>query len=89
MSNAIRKVERGVVRKQSTRGGFVDAWSAYREKKWDGNVPRDTSKKKRYFADNPKILCAEIKATHAIKEAFAKTIKEKIKEKREASKEEN
>lgn len=89
MSNAIRKVERGVIKKQSAGDKFASAWGAYREKKWDGNIPRDTSKKKRYFADNPKILCAEIKATHAIKEAFAKTIKEAIKAKREASKEEN
>lgn len=79
MSNAIRKIERQALRKKSTSAeAFRTAWNEFREKKWGDNIPRDTSKKKRYFADNPRILCAEMKNVGMFKQTLADKIKEKI-----------
>lgn len=83
MSNACRKVERQSIRKNSKSvEAFQSAWQEYREKKWgEGNVPRDTNKKKMYFADNHRVVIAEVKQANLIKQAIASKLAEKMKEK--------
>lgn len=85
MSNAWRKVERQAIRhKSKSVEAFQSAWQEYREKKWgEGNVPRDTNKKKRYFADNHNVVIAEVKQVNLIKNAIAVKLAEKMEEKKE------
>lgn len=84
MGNAIRKIERQALRKKSTSAeAFRTAWSEYREKKWGDNVPRDISKKKRHFADDSRILFAEIGNIKIFKQNLADKIKEKTNKKEE------
>lgn len=85
MSNAIRKIERQALRKRSASAEvFRTAWGEYREKKWGDNVPRDTSKKKKYFADDSRILCAEMNHVKMFKQTLADKIREKLGKKEEA-----
>lgn len=85
MSNAIRKIERQALRKKSASAeAFRTAWNEYREKKWGDNVPRDTSKKKRYFADDSRVLFAEMDNIKIFKQTLTDKIKEKISKKEEA-----
>ena len=85
MSNAIRKIERQALRKKSTSAeAFRTAWGEYREKKWGDNVPRDTSRKKRYFADDSRVLFAEMNYVKTFKQTLADKIREKLGKKEEA-----
>jgi hypothetical protein len=91
MSNALRKVERQVIRKNSNSSEeFQSAWQEYREKKWGENkVPRDTNKKKKYFSDSVNAIAAEMKQAKLIKNAIALKVAERVAGKKKEGQKEN
>lgn len=56
--STLRTLERKVIKQKCynethTTDGFQEAWNKHREEKYkDSVIPRDTSKKKKHFADN-------------------------------------
>lgn len=51
--NAIRKLERNIIKKQGTTSTFKERWNTYRTTKYgEGNVPRNTMKKKQAHYDS-------------------------------------
>lgn len=77
MSSSLRRLERSVVKHNSKGRDFHEAWEEFRQKKWNGNPPRDTNKKKLHFFDNQKILSENLKFKISLKEAFMEAITKK------------